>query len=870
MTRRRATAVLAAAAMAAALLVTAAPRPALSAGGGLDTTFNTTGAATLDLGGTNASVSDLLVQPDGRIVVVGPGGSGIVLVRYTAVGALDPLFGTGGSVSTSVMTDAREVVRQSDGKLVVVGRSAMTDGSLVLERFTATGALDTASFGAGGRVAVELDGGSSGGVAVTLQGDGKIVALAIDVGLLSLFRFETDGTLDNTFGSEGRVDTGLTPSLTDRVAIQADGKIIVSGMGDGPVGGLKRFAVDGSVDTYGTSGLASTANHVIRDLAIQPDGKSVAVGDLGGADSTALVVRRNTDGVLDPSFGTSGVFTFGVTGITKASARGVALQTDGKIVVTGRNDDSAVGSPIFVARLTSNGALDPTFASAGVATFSTIASKATAAANAIAVESSGKLVAGGAVLGSPASTTDMLVFRVLVTGTGTSSSTSSSSTTSSSTTTTVPGHTPANSTARSDPANTVPTATNDVVASVTTPTAGVVKFTKEKGAAVAGYKMISGVTITAPAGTAAAPLRLEFALHVGSMPATLPIGSVVVLRNGVAVEPCTTATTATPDPCVAHRVRNGDVMRINVLTSTASTWQFARPVVQRIAGASRVESAISASRSTFADDGAGAVVLARSDRFADALAATPLAVEKDAPLLLSDPRLLDDATLVEIIRVLPPAGTVYVLGGVGALSDLVEDRILDWGFDVVRIAGLDRFETAVAIADALGNPDVVVETTGLGFSDALAAGAVAAKVGGAVLLTAGAQQSGPTLTYIVRHRPTRYAIGGPASVADSGAEFVAGEDRYETAVLAALAFFPQIDALGFASGTSFPDALSGGTHAAHAGAPLLLVPPTGTLPVAVDILLRAEATSPPAAFLYGGTGAVGDDVATSLRSLLGG
>lgn len=869
--RRRPLAALLAAALIVLVLVVA-PERAYSAGGALDTTFNTTGAATLDFGNGTDAVSDLVLQADGKIVVVGPSGSGFGLARYTTVGALDTTFGVGGFTSGAFMSDARDVVLQADGKIIVVGRSAATNGSLVVARYTTAGLLD-ATFDGDGRATVAMTGANSGGLSVALQTDGKPVVLALDSGVLSVFRYTTAGALDGTWGTLGRVTTTATATLADRVVVQADGRVVVSGAGAGPVGGLLRFSTAGVPDeAFGTAGVAMTANHVVRGVALQADSKLVTVGDLGSADNRVMVARRSTDGSLDATFGTAGLTLFSVTGLARSSAHAVALQADGKIVVSGRLDDTPIPSLVFVARLTSGGVLDTTFATNGIATFTTIATKTTTTADAVAVDSTGRLVVGGGVVSTSGlpNDHDFHVFRVLVTDTP-ATTTSTSSTTSSTTTTTLPGQTAAGATARSDPAETVPSPSNEIVATVTTPVSGVVTFDKGDGTAVAGYRTIAGVTIAAPAATATAPLRIEFAIDVSEMPDQFPIGGLDVLRNDTPVLPCTTAAAAIPDPCVLSRSRTGDALTIEVLTSAASTWKFARPVLQRIAGASRVESAIAVSQTTFAEDTAGAVVLVRADGFADALAATPLAVAEDAPLLLSSPSALDDATLVEIIRLLRPGGKVYLLGGTGALSNAVADRLLDWGFTIERLAGADRYETAVTVArDGLDSPKVVVETTGLGFADALAAGAVAARLGGAVLLTAGAEQSAATSAYLSDERPTRYALGGPAATADRGASAVAGTDRYETAVLAALRFFPTIDAIGFASGASFADALAGGTHAGHAAAPLLLVPPAGTLPVSIDILLRSEAAAPPAAFLYGGTGAISDVTFALLRTALGG
>jgi putative cell wall-binding protein len=442
------------------------------------------------------------------------------------------------------------------------------------------------------------------------------------------------------------------------------------------------------------------------------------------------------------------------------------------------------------------------------------------------------------------------------------------------TTTTTPGVTAtpmaAGSTVSTDPANTLPTPSNLLVSSVRIPVAGSTGIGKVAAASITGVRVLASVSITAPDGTVAAPLRMTFVQDVTDFAAGMPLGSVIVFRDGAEVANCQ-GVNATPDPCVLSRSRAGNDITVTALSTRASTWSTGRRQVQRIFGDDRFASAIAISRATYADRAAGAVVLSRSDQFADALAGAPLAAAKGGPLLLTGSSALNDATLIEITRVLDPGKTVYLLGGVRALSAAIETRLVQWGFKPVRIFGDNRYETAVAVAvQGLGSPGAVVETTGTSFADALAAGAVAAKIGGAVLLTNGRTQAPATASYLATRRPVRYALGGPAAAADPGATAFNGADRYETAVLAARRFFPSPTVAGLASGVSFPDALAGSAQIAASGGPLLLAPASGTLPVSVQIYLRELQSSPPAMFLYGGTQAVNDEMAALFRLGLGG
>lgn len=327
----------------------------------------------------------------------------------------------------------------------------------------------------------------------------------------------------------------------------------------------------------------------------------------------------------------------------------------------------------------------------------------------------------------------------------------------------------------------------------------------------------------------------------------------------------------------AMKLLSGSVAATTVLGGVivAAPSAFATTVpsnVHRIAGSSRLATAIGASQDQFPTTGsATAVVLTRADTYPDALSGGPLAAKVGGPLLLTATGSLDPAVKTEIVRVLPVGGTVYILGGTSAVSAAVESTITGLGFVVKRLAGADRFATAVAVADALGDPTTVFEATGLNFPDALAGGPAAIKTGGAILLTNGSTQSPATAAYLTAHPGgTHYALGGPAAAADPTATPLSGNDRYWTAAAVAFRFFPDATTVGVATGGNFPDALAAGPDLAAKGAPLLLVPTAGALPegIVVDLLARTFAGSTNVA-LFGGTASVSDDVASQL-GVLGG
>ena len=285
----------------------------------------------------------------------------------------------------------------------------------------------------------------------------------------------------------------------------------------------------------------------------------------------------------------------------------------------------------------------------------------------------------------------------------------------------------------------------------------------------------------------------------------------------------------------------------------------------RFAGNDRIATAIAASSDLYPSPAkVEAVVLSRSDSYADALAGTPLANYKLAPLLLTGRDTLDTRTEAEIARILPTSKTVYILGGTAAISDAVATSLANSGYVIVRLAGSNRYETAVKIADAIGQINTVLLTTGTDFRDGLVAGAAAGVASSdgrtAVLLTDGKTMPTETRDYLAANgSDVRFAIGAPAAAADPGATAIVGGDDADTSRMVAERFFPTVAAASIASVANFPDALSGGSHAAKFGAPLLLTDP-GTLSESVKGYLFGAKSGIVVAYVYGGTSAVSESV----------
>jgi len=191
------------------------------------------------------------------------------------------------------------------------------------------------------------------------------------------------------------------------------------------------------------------------------------------------------------------------------------------------------------------------------------------------------------------------------------------------------------------------------------------------------------------------------------------------------------------------------------------------------------------------------------------------------------------------------------------------------GFQTVRLAGADRFATAVQVATAgLGSPTTVILATGDDFADALSGAPAATQLGAAILLTDDATMPAVTAAYLTQYATQVYALGGPAAAADPSATATVGADRYETAAMVATQWFADAAAVGFASGANFPDGLSGGAQMAHLGGPVLLVDPSQTsLPPSVVTYLQSAQPTIESGYVYGGSAAIPPDLVTAAGQL---
>jgi len=313
-----------------------------------------------------------------------------------APGELDPILGVVTYNGKNNSEDwAIKVALQKDGKFVVVGTTYNGFNlDILILRYNKNGTLDS-TFGIGGVVTYNGNYHDEG-QGLAIQPDGKIVVLGDTMDLpywnvnwdIILIRLNSNGTLDNTFGIGGTVtyngpSNGVDwiPENGNSLALQPDGKIVVVGSSLNWINWdvlVLRFNSNGTLDnTFGTEGAVTYNSPANSDdfgngVALQGDGKVVVVGEMFSWSSywDALLLRYNSNGTLDTTFGTGGAVTYNGPSNDDDYAYGVALQKDGKIVVVGGSYYSwtSLGDAL-VLRYNSNGTLDTNFGTGGVVTY---------------------------------------------------------------------------------------------------------------------------------------------------------------------------------------------------------------------------------------------------------------------------------------------------------------------------------------------------------------------------------------------------------------------------------------------------------------------------------------------------------------------
>ncbi|KQV11986.1 MULTISPECIES: hypothetical protein [unclassified Kitasatospora] len=365
--------------------------------GSLDPSFGSGGTVLTSMsavGGSEEHIWALALQADGKIVAVGhattaAGGEDFALARYLPDGRLDPNFGQGGTVLTTIgpgqgADEAHDVRVLRDGRIMVAGFTSTTASrssrDFALVAYCPDGSLDT-SFGQDGArpgvVVTDLAGGRDQLGGMTLDERGRIVVVgSADLGAgrgggsLAIARYWPDGRLDEKFGGGIVVTPMAADDLLDlaiAVAIDHRGRITVGGSADANAGGpfdlaLARYNPDGSLDAgFGTGGKVLTnvgpgqTDEDLRGLVIQRSGKILIGGSTAPTeflvDSNFLVGRYNEDGSLDQSFGDGGfVVTPTSTGNGDNEIFNIALTRTGKLVAAGECERGATGRDVCLTR----------------------------------------------------------------------------------------------------------------------------------------------------------------------------------------------------------------------------------------------------------------------------------------------------------------------------------------------------------------------------------------------------------------------------------------------------------------------------------------------------------------------------------------
>jgi uncharacterized delta-60 repeat protein len=312
------------------------------------------------------NVADIVVQPDGKIIIGGSFGS---VARLNADGSVDATF----TNLTVVGNTVSAMILQPDGKIVVVG-SFTTFGGVAqgyITRLNANGTLDT-TFNAG-------NAGANNTINdVALTPDGKVVI----VGRFTTYngasasrvaRLNADGSLDTTFNYAAIA--AFTP--TD-VVVQPDGRIVIAGVNSTAFqpGSIFRLNQNGSVDASFPASIAFVTPATVQDIYVQSDGKTLVSGNftVAGGVTRVFLVRLNSDGSVDPSFVPNINIGTGVGGVYA-----IAQQSDGKVIVGGE-----LGADL--QRLNVDGSRDLTFAP-------TLSNSGSIFA--VAVQPDGKILVGG-------------------------------------------------------------------------------------------------------------------------------------------------------------------------------------------------------------------------------------------------------------------------------------------------------------------------------------------------------------------------------------------------------------------------------------------------------------------------------------------
>jgi len=311
-----------------------------------DDSFTVTGLGAFNAGGTGQQYSQVTALPGGKVLATGAfyGSSSPAynrIFRLNNDGSFDDTFNSGEQGASGIIA---ATAIQPDGKILIGGGFPMYNGVTVngIARIHQDGSIDnTFDTGTGFSSILPPPWVRS----IVIQSDGKIVVGGgftsfNGTSIAGVVRLNADGSIDNSF------DPGSGPNnIVQSVALQADGKILAAGVFGSfngiSTGRIARLNTDGSLDNTFTT---ATSGDILRML-VQPDGKILTSG--------ANFYRLESDGSLDPGFF--------LDNVGNNSFNGLALQSDGKIILTGFFSSYLSVSRNHIIRLNTDGTLDMSF-----------------------------------------------------------------------------------------------------------------------------------------------------------------------------------------------------------------------------------------------------------------------------------------------------------------------------------------------------------------------------------------------------------------------------------------------------------------------------------------------------------------------------
>lgn len=400
----------------------------MGAAGSLDPTFGSGGRVVTGFG-HDAVPHDAKLQSDGKLVValglnnLTIATQAFAVVRYLPNGTLDAGFGKSGLTTvafTNFINTPNSMAIQTDGKILVGGEAQSADGAVdefALARFNADGSLDS-NFGTGGKVTTDFltthaGGFHEGANVVLLQPNGKIVLAGVvspnpdAPAETALARYNSNGTLDSTFGSGGKVAV-ISIGAINAIALLTNGQYVVLNN----VAGIAQFQSNGTLVPV-VSGTIAVAAHT-SITGFQTDAKFIlaggAQGPSGENDLDVKVFRYLPAGGLDPAFFNSPTFDFGAPGALVNSAQAFAVASNGQIVAGGFSQTPSFGDIFGVARLNSDGSLDSTLGSGGRLTTQFSGSDQVTA---IVIQPDGKIIAVGQTLNKTKNVANLALARYL-------------------------------------------------------------------------------------------------------------------------------------------------------------------------------------------------------------------------------------------------------------------------------------------------------------------------------------------------------------------------------------------------------------------------------------------------------------------------